>query len=100
MFTLRDWHCMMCRDGPGSPQSQLQAILCRLEQVYEFEVIFLILGAAYAGTPPQPEQQNQHNILAQSEQWGNKTDKARNKKHEVFEPSFDHKECVSADFTE
>lgn len=46
------------------------------------------------------KQQNHHNILAQLEQWVNKTDKSRNKYHEVFEPSFDHKECISVEFIE
>ena len=46
------------------------------------------------------EQQNYQNILMQLELWVNKTDKSRNKKHEVFEPSFDHKECISIGFIE
>ncbi len=48
----------------------------------------------------QLEQQNHHSILMQLEQWVNNTDKARNKNHEVFEPSFDHKECISVEFIE
>ncbi|MFT3945338.1 MAG: hypothetical protein QM763_00075 [Agriterribacter sp.] len=48
----------------------------------------------------QLEQQNHHSILIQLEQWVNNTDKARNKNHEVFEPSFDHKACISIEFIE
>jgi hypothetical protein len=32
-------------------------------------------------------------VLASLNGWVNSTDRARNKKHEVFEPSFDWKEC-------
>ena len=36
-----------------------------------------------------------HALLAQMTEWVNTTDKLRNKKHEVFEPSFDWKECYN-----
>ncbi|MDE3143221.1 MAG: hypothetical protein KGL19_03640, partial [Bacteroidota bacterium] len=45
------------------------------------------------------KQQNHNDILVQLEQWVNDTDKQRNKKHEVFEPSFDRKECRTIEFT-
>lgn len=38
--------------------------------------------------------------MPQLEQWVNNTDKTRNKIHKVFEPSFDHKECISVGFIE
>ncbi|MBI2275016.1 MAG: hypothetical protein HYU70_14555 [Bacteroidetes bacterium] len=37
--------------------------------------------------------QAKHDILAQLSLWVNATDAMRNKQHEVFEPSFDRKEC-------
>ena len=46
------------------------------------------------------EEQQNNEVLLQLEQWVNNTDKRRNKKHEVFEPSFDHKECISPAFIE
>jgi len=48
----------------------------------------------------QLEQQHHRNILIQLQQWVNDTDRSRNKNHEVFEPSFDHKECISVEFIE
>lgn len=48
----------------------------------------------------QLKQHQQHDILQQLEKLVNSTDKTRNKKHEVFEPSFDHKECASIEFIE
>lgn len=36
-------------------------------------------------------------VLDQMNLWVNETDKKRNKKHEVFEPSFDWKDCSSID---
>lgn len=44
--------------------------------------------------------QQHFDILATMEQWVNSIDKKRNKKHEVFEPSFDHKECIGTEFIE
>ncbi|WP_245825658.1 hypothetical protein [Sediminibacterium ginsengisoli] len=38
-------------------------------------------------------------ILEQLASWVNATDRMKNKKHEVFEPSFDKKECFSLKFT-
>ena len=37
-------------------------------------------------------------LLTQMESWVNKTERLRNKKHEVFEPSFDRKECRTIAF--
>ena len=37
-------------------------------------------------------------VLKQMKQWVNATDAKRNKKHEVFEPSFDWKECRNEKF--
>ncbi len=37
-------------------------------------------------------------ILEQLSGWVNKTDRLKNKQHEVFEPSFDRKECYSIAF--
>ena len=34
-----------------------------------------------------------HDVLESLGHWVNSTDRSRNKKHEVFEPSFDWKEC-------
>lgn len=44
------------------------------------------------------KEMNKEDILAQISGWVNKTDRLRNKKHEVFEPSFDRKECYSIAF--
>lgn len=41
---------------------------------------------------------NKEDILEQLSGWVNKTDSLKNKKHEVFEPSFDRKECYSIAF--
>lgn len=38
------------------------------------------------------------NVLEQLQKWVNKTDAARHKQHEVFEPSFDWKECRTEKF--
>jgi REP element-mobilizing transposase RayT len=46
------------------------------------------------------KQQNNIQILNQLSSFVNKTDKDRGKLHEVFEPSFDWKECLSDDFIE
>jgi REP element-mobilizing transposase RayT len=44
-------------------------------------------------------QEHKHiNVLAKMSEWVNNTDRKRNKKHEVFEPSFDCKECRSTAF--
>lgn len=48
----------------------------------------------------QLKKQQRNDILLQLEQWVNTTDKLRNKNHEVFEPSFDHKECWGRKFIE
>ncbi|WP_133176732.1 hypothetical protein [Terrimonas sp.] len=48
----------------------------------------------------QLEQRNSYSILVQLQKLVNDTDKSHNKKHEVFEPSFDHKECISVNFIE
>lgn len=42
--------------------------------------------------------QAKHDILAQLSLWVNATDAMRNKQHEVFEPSFDRKECFRIPF--
>jgi REP element-mobilizing transposase RayT len=39
-------------------------------------------------------------LLLQMNLWVNDTDKKRNKKHEVFEPSFDWKDCSDKDIAE
>jgi len=44
------------------------------------------------------KEQNNNDILVQLEQWVNDTDKQRKKIHEVFEPSFDRKECRTIEF--
>ncbi len=41
-----------------------------------------------------------HEVLHQMNEQVNATDRSRNKKHEVFEPSFDWKECNSEKFIE
>ena len=41
---------------------------------------------------------NRSDILSQLSGWVNKTDQQKHKKHEVFEPSFDRKECYSIAF--
>ncbi len=43
-------------------------------------------------------QQDKKEILEQLSGWVNKTDRMKNQKHEVFEPSFDRKECFSVSF--
>jgi hypothetical protein len=45
-------------------------------------------------------QQNKTEILNQMAGWVNKTDRLKNQKHEVFEPSFDRKKCFSLKFME
>ena len=42
--------------------------------------------------------QEKTDILTQLSNWVNNTDRKRNKQHEVFEPSFDCKECKGNDF--
>lgn len=37
-------------------------------------------------------------VLAQLASWVNRTERLQNKQHEVFEPSFDRKECLSIAF--
>lgn len=44
------------------------------------------------------KEMNKEDLLRQMSDWVNKTDQLRNKKHEVFEPSFDRKECYSISF--
>ncbi len=44
------------------------------------------------------QKQNHHDILLQMQSVVNNTQKAINKQHEVFEPSFDWKECRTAEF--
>ena len=44
--------------------------------------------------------QNQNDILIQLSDWVNATQKLQHKKHEVFEPSFDCKECYTRKFVE
>ena len=44
------------------------------------------------------EKQQCSGILQQMEKWVNNTQKSDNKKHEVFEPSFDWKECRTERF--
>lgn len=46
------------------------------------------------------KEQNQSELLKQLSGAVNKSDKARNKKHEVWEDSFDWKECISNAFAE
>lgn len=46
------------------------------------------------------QQQNKVNVLQQLSSWVNATDRKRNKQHEVFEPSFDRKECITDKFVE
>ena len=41
-----------------------------------------------------------YTLLQPMSDWVKSTDKIRNKKHEVFEPSFDWKECNSEEFVE
>lgn len=45
-------------------------------------------------------QQNKTEILEEMAGWVNRTDQLKNQKHEVFEPSFDRKECFSIKFME
>ncbi|QEC67894.1 hypothetical protein FRZ67_11505 [Panacibacter ginsenosidivorans] len=44
------------------------------------------------------KQINSKDTLLQLSSWVNDTDKKRKKQHEVFEPSFDKKECYTTDF--
>jgi REP element-mobilizing transposase RayT len=44
--------------------------------------------------------ENKHELLEQMAGWVNTTDRMRNKHHEVFEPSFDWKECFDKRFME
>lgn len=46
------------------------------------------------------KQQNKSDVLDEIKELVNDTDKKRNKLHEVFEPSFDWKECQSIKFIE
>jgi REP element-mobilizing transposase RayT len=45
------------------------------------------------------KQQGHHEILEKLASLVNKTERQRNKQHEVFQPSFDRKECRSLTFT-
>ncbi len=42
--------------------------------------------------------QNRIDILKQMAGWVNATERLQNKKHEVFEPSFDRKDCFNISF--
>ncbi len=44
------------------------------------------------------QQKGEIGLLNQMSDWVNKTEKLINKKHEVFEPSFDKKECFTINF--
>lgn len=44
------------------------------------------------------KQMNRNDVLEQLSSFVNDTDRKRNKQHEVFEPSFDIKECYTTDF--
>ena len=46
------------------------------------------------------KEQGKNEILEQLTSWVNKTERLNNKKHEVFEPSFDWKECRTIKFME
>jgi hypothetical protein len=46
------------------------------------------------------KKQNNRQMINQLSSFVNKTDRDRGKLHEVFEPSFDWKECLSDDFIE
>jgi REP element-mobilizing transposase RayT len=46
----------------------------------------------------QLKQQEKNEILEQLSGWVNESEKKRNKQHEVFEPSFDRKECRTIAF--
>jgi REP element-mobilizing transposase RayT len=46
------------------------------------------------------ESKGEKNLLLELESYVNKTDRKRGKLHEVFEPSFDWKECYADDFIE
>jgi REP element-mobilizing transposase RayT len=46
------------------------------------------------------KEQNRGDLLEEMSGWVNATEKMQNKKHEVFEPSFDCKECYSNRFVE
>src|SRR5690606_17851987 len=48
----------------------------------------------------QLERKGEKNLLLELESYVNKTDRKRGKLHEVFEPSFDWKECYTDDFIE
>lgn len=52
---------------------------------------------AYALVKKMREQQK-NEVLGQMQDWVNKTQRLQGKKHEVFEPSFDIKECRSIPF--
>jgi REP element-mobilizing transposase RayT len=45
-------------------------------------------------------QQDKKEVLEQMREWVNKTDRLKNQQHEVFEPSFDRKECFNLKFME
>lgn len=46
------------------------------------------------------KEQRKIDVLKELSDWVNLTDRTRGKQHEVFEPSFDWKECLDADFIE
>jgi REP element-mobilizing transposase RayT len=46
------------------------------------------------------EENGNHDVLQQLASFVNATDRLKGKLHEVFEPSFDWKECTSIEFTE
>jgi hypothetical protein len=57
-------------------------------------------GIRVKALTPYLKQQGKTDILKQMKGWVNNTDKKRNKHYEVFEPSFDWKECRTNKFLE
>lgn len=76
-------HCLLA--FTQTPQS-INTIIANGKRFMAYDLVKLL------------QQQNKHDVLQKLSSWVNETDKSRNKKHEVFEPSFDCKECRSDKF--
>lgn len=73
-------HCLLA--FKQTPQS-INTIIANGKRFMAYDLINLL------------QAQNNNNVLQKLNSWVNETDRSRNKKHEVFEPSFDCKECRS-----
>jgi REP element-mobilizing transposase RayT len=70
----------------GTSKTSINAIIGNGKRFMAYELVKLL------------KQLNRHDVLDQLAEWVNETQKLQQKKHEVFEPSSDKKECYSLRF--